>query len=419
MSLSRYRPAHIRVAPPEEVTTRNERAEVDPRDVGMTAREVESIWSSVVRMYRGGLHPAIALCVRHRGRVVIDRAIGHLRGNAPEDPPDAPKVLVRPDSLFSLFSASKAFTAMVVHLLHERGVLRLDDRIGEYIPEFAQNGKERATLRHVLTHRSGLPTVRDFPADLERIADWAHVIDVLCKAPALSEPGSQIAYHAISGGFILGEVVRRTTGKTVRTLLREEISDKLGLRDLDYGTERFDDLAQHAVTGMPPIPPLTYGVSRALGVDLFRAVELSNDPRYYQCLIPSGNVVCTADEASRFFQMLVNGGELDGVRVFDPETVRRAITPESGVSIDAYIGIPISYGMGFMLGNRGPSLFGWNAPNAFGHVGFSTVLAWADPDRALSACMMASGKPLVTPGQLRWMQSIYTIARTVPRVGLR
>ncbi|MGZ3478674.1 MAG: serine hydrolase domain-containing protein, partial [Polyangiales bacterium] len=187
MSLSRYRPAHIRVAPPEEVTTRNGRAEVDPRDVGMTERAVENIWSSVVRMYRGGLHPAIALCVRHRGRVVIDRAIGHLRGNAPEDPPDAPKVLVRPDSLFSLFSASKAFTAMVVHLLHERGVLRLDDRIGEYIPEFAQNGKERATLRHVLTHRSGLPTVRGFPADLERIADWAHVIDVLCKAPALSE----------------------------------------------------------------------------------------------------------------------------------------------------------------------------------------------------------------------------------------
>jgi len=421
MSLARLRPAYVRVAPEGAVTSRNVSAEVDPRDVGMTAADVDAIWASVVRLYRTGLHPALALTLRHRGRVIIDRAIGHLRGNAPNDPPDAPKVLARHDSLFTLFSASKAVTAMVVHLLDERGVIRLDDRIADYIPAFAQKGKERATIRHVLTHRSGLPTVRNFPADLDRIADWPHVIDVLCNAPALSAPGSRLAYHALSGGFILGEVIVRATGKTVRTLLREEITAKLGMRSFDYGLapERLPDLAKHAFTGLPPLPPLSWAVSRAVGIDLLDAVALSNDPRFYACLIPSGNIVSTADEACRFFQLLLDGGELDGVRIFDPRTVHRAVEASGVLEIDSFLGLPVRYGIGFMLGNAGPGLYGWNAPRAFGHVGFTTVLAWADPDRALSACLMTSGKPFVTPEQVRWMQAIYTIASRTPRVSSR
>ncbi len=400
------------------VTSRNTRAEVDPRDVGMTANDVDAIWASVVRLYRTGLHPAIALTLRHRGRVIIDRAIGHLRGNAPEDPPDAPKVPARHDSLFTLFSASKAVTAMLIHLLDERGVLRLDDRVADYIPEFAQKGKEHATIRQVLTHRSGLPTVRNFPADLERISNWEHVIDVLCTAPALSAPGSRLAYHALSGGFILGEVARRVTGKTVRTLLREEISDRLGLQTFDYGVvpERLPDLGRHAFTGLPPFPPFTWAVSRALGVDLHQAIGLSNDPRYYGCLIPSGNIVSTADEACRFFQLLLNEGELDGVRVFDPRTIHRAVEPEGVLEIDSFLGLPVRYGMGFMLGNAGPGLYGFRAARAFGHIGFTTVMAWADPDRALAACLMTTGKPFLTPGQVRWLQAIYTIAARTPRI---
>ena len=80
----------------------------------------------------------IGVCVRRRGKVVLDRAIGHLRGNSPDDPPEAAKVPIRASSLFSLYSASKAITAMVVHLLDERGVVHLDDPIAEYIPEFAR-----------------------------------------------------------------------------------------------------------------------------------------------------------------------------------------------------------------------------------------------------------------------------------------
>lgn len=413
-----FRPALVRVHPPKEVTSRNVAGETSPNDVGLAPADVDAIWRAAVGLYHTGLHPALALCIRHRGRVIVDRAIGHLRGNGPDDPPEAPKVLARHDSLFTIFSASKAVTAMLVHLYDDRGALHLDDPICAFIPEFGCRGKERATIRHVLTHRAGIPTVRDFPADLDKIADWSYVLRTLCAAPALSRPGQRLAYHALTGGFILGEILRRVTGKDIGTLLREDICKPLGLSTFRFGTsrERLSDLARNAYTGLPPLPPFTQFVSRALGVGMREAVDLSNDPRFYECLIPSGNIVSTADEACRFFDLLVQGGSLDGVRIFDPRTIQRATRHEGTLEIDSFLGLPVRYGMGFMLGSPGPGLYGWNAPRAFGHVGFTTVMCWADPDRALSVCLMTSGKPFVTPGQLRWAQLVYTIANRIPRI---
>src|SRR5688572_13624141 len=99
---------HVRVHPPERVSSLA--AETDPRDVGLRGEDVEEMWRAVVRLYQTGLHPAIALCVRRRGQVVLDRAIGHARGNGPDDPPGAELVLATPATLFNLFSASKAVT---------------------------------------------------------------------------------------------------------------------------------------------------------------------------------------------------------------------------------------------------------------------------------------------------------------------
>lgn len=418
MNVARWLPPYVRVHDVESVTSRNAAAEVEPTDVGLARRDVDAIWQAAIRLYRTGLHPALALCVRHRGQVVLDRAVGHTRGNCPDDPPDAPKIVARHDSLFTLFSASKAVTAMLVHLYDERGLLRLDDRIALYIPEFARRGKERATIRHVLTHRAGIPTIRDFPADLGYLTDWDYVVRRLCDAPALTPPGQRLAYHAISGGFILGEVLRRVTGKDLRTLIHDDIAAPLGMKTFGYGApaDRVGDIARHAFTGLPPLPPLTWMVARALGVGMREAVDLTNDPRFYGCVIPSGNIVCTADEACRFFQLLLDGGTQNGIRIYDPRTIRRATVHEGTLEVDSFLGIPVRYGMGFMLGNPGPGLYGWNAPQAFGHAGFTTVLAWADPDRELAVCLMTSGKPFVTPGQIRFAELVYTIARRIPRV---
>ena len=103
--------------------------EVAAGEIGADPEGIERVWEAVKRLYRSGIHPAIALCVRRRGRVVLDRAIGHAAGNGPADPPDSAKVLATPDTPFCIFSAAKAVTAMVVHLLDQRRLIHLDDPV--------------------------------------------------------------------------------------------------------------------------------------------------------------------------------------------------------------------------------------------------------------------------------------------------
>src|SRR5581483_9343447 len=132
----------------EPVTTRGE--EADAATVGLNPATVEQIWEGATDLYRAGVHPGLALCIRREGEVVLDRAIGHARGNGPEDPEDAPKEAMTPGTPACIFSASKAITALVIHLLDERHELHIGDRVAEYIPEYAQKGKEGTTIAHVL-----------------------------------------------------------------------------------------------------------------------------------------------------------------------------------------------------------------------------------------------------------------------------
>ena len=381
----------------EAVTSIARQQEVPPRDVGVAPEGVARIWSAVERLYSSGIHPAIQLCLRRRGQILINRAIGHASGNGPEDAPDAPKVLATPATPFNIFSASKAVTAMVVHLLDQRNLLRLDDPVCEYIPEFGVHGKQAITIRHVLTHRAGIPNLPPGAIELERLDDPDGIVQMLCEARPVSRPGRQLAYHAISGGFVLGEVVRRVTGKDIRAVLDTEIRKPLGFRWTSYGVQRRDlkRVATNYFTGPPPLPPLSTILNRALGVPFRETVQLSNDPRFLLGVIPAGNVITTADELSRFYQLLLNGGDLDGVQIFEPRTIRRATLEQSYLEIDFTLGFPFRYGMGFMLGGNWVSLYGADTPHAFGHLGFTNIVSWADPERQIAVTIMTSGKPLL------------------------
>jgi CubicO group peptidase (beta-lactamase class C family) len=410
-------PMHVRVYPADEVTSRNPEEEPRPGLAGLAVADVDTIWRAVIRLYETGLHPAIALCVRKRGRVVLDRAVGHLSGNAPATAIDAPKELVKYDSLFNFFSASKAVTAMAIHLLDERGLLHLDDAVAEYFPEFAKHGKDAITIRQLLTHRAGIPAVPGARIDVETVSDREHVLAILCDAKPLSVPGRRLAYHALTSGFVLGEVVRRVTGRDLRRVLREDVLTPLGFRSFDYGVSaaRIPEVAENAFTGLPAFPPQSWALERALGVGVREATELSNDPRFLTAIVPSGNVIGTANEASRFFEVLLREGQLDGVRVFSDRTVRRAVREQSYMQIDSFVGMPVRYAMGFMLGGDHFSPYGSGTPRAFGHIGFTNVIAWADPDRDISVGLMTSGKPFITPGQITWLN----VARTISKVTRR
>jgi CubicO group peptidase (beta-lactamase class C family) len=413
---ARFLPRHIRPYPIEAVESRNVAAEVPPGAVGLTRAAVDAIWAAATALYRTGLHPALALCVRHRGQVVLDRSLGHLSGNAPGDPPDAPRVLARHDSLFNLFSASKAVTSMLVHWLDEQGRVHLDDPVAEYLPAFARHGKDWVTLRHVLTHRAGIPAVPVKHADVSLLTDRARILELLCDTHPVSAPGRRLAYHALTGGYVLGAVIEQVTGQDLRDVLREVVLAPHGFATFNYGVppERVGEVALNAVTGLPAFPPYSWMLERSLGIGVEEAVRISNDPTFLTAVVPSGNIIGTANEGSRFFELLLRGGTLDGVRTFDHRTIRRAVAETSYLEVDSFLGLPVRYGMGFMLGGLWFNPFGARTPRAFGHIGFTAVLAWADPDRDLSACLMTSGKPFITLGQIRFLNLPAVISRQIP-----
>jgi CubicO group peptidase (beta-lactamase class C family) len=397
----------------ETVTSVREEWEVDPVEAGMTRDGVERIWSNVERLYRSGIHPAIQLCVRREGQVVIDRAIGHARGNGPDDPEDAPKVPATPETPFVIYSAAKAVTATLAHLLDQRGLIHIDDRVSEYIPEYAAHGKDAITVTHVLSHKAGVPNLPREAFDLDLIDDHDHILRILCDARPRTRPGKMLSYHAVSGGFIIAEIVRRVTGRGIREVLKEEILEPLGFRWMSYGVAPEDlPLVGHDyVTGLPTLPPLSNLLTRALGVPMAEIVEKARDHRFLTGVIPAGNTVTNANELSRFFELLRAGGELDGVRILEPRTIRRALTEQSYLELDLTLGAPVRHSSGFILGAKLLSLYGPDTELAFGHLGFTNILAWADPERALSVALITSGKPALYPE----LREVWNVTR---RIGL-
>ena len=400
----------------DAITSRAE--ETDPADVGLDPDQVEMVWRRVRGLFRSGVHPAISLCMRREGEVILDRSIGWARGVGPAEPRDAERVLNTPATPHCIYSASKALTAAVVHLLDQRGELHVDDRVAEYIPEYARHGKEEITISHVLAHRGGVPNLPPEAFALENVDDRQAILEMLCEQKPTSRPGASLAYHAISGGFILGEIVHRVTGRPIREVLAGEILDPLGFEWTNYGVppERVGEVAHAHATGAPVLPPLSNLLKRALGVSVDDVVRLSNQPEFLTGTIPAGNVVTTANELSRFFELLRCGGELDGIRIFEPRTLRRALSEQSYREIDFTLGFPTRFSRGFMLGAKALSLFGPDTEGAFGHLGFTNVLAWCDTERATSVAILTSGKPVLYPELPVFWNLTRTIGSAAPKV---
>ncbi len=407
---------------PEDLDAVTSRGQETPAEaIGLDPAAVERIWQAAVALYRTGVHPALQLCVRRRGEIVLHRAIGHAAGNEPQAAPDALRIPCTTQTPFNIFSASKAITAMVIHKLDEERLLHLEDPVCEFIPEFARHGKHRVTIRHLLSHRAGIPNLPPDALDLDLLGNPERIVGILADAKLRSRPGRLLAYHAVSGGFVLGEIVRRVTGSDLRNVLEDRVSRPLGLRWLSYGVAPADvsQVAVNAFTGPPVPPPLTRILKNALGTTLRHAVEISNDPRFLTSIVPSANVVTTAEELSAFYQCLLDGGAFGGVRVFEPRTVRHATAEQNHWELDFTLGVPIRYGLGFMLGGTPASLFGADNPQAFGHLGLSNVISWADPERDLTVALLNSGKPIVSTHVIRLVELMLAISRGMPKLPSR
>lgn len=381
--------------------------------------EVERIWDAARHWYAAGMHPAIQVCVRHRGEVVLNRAIGHGWGNGPDDPADAERVPVTTDTPFCVYSTAKGITTTVVHMLVERGAFSLDDRVCDYLPTYTSHGKDRTTIRHVMTHSAGVPFATGPKPDLRRMNDSEYAREMLGNLKPIYRPGLVHIYHAVTWGPLMREIISAATGRDIREILAAEILDPLGFRWTNFGVSEDDVplVAPSHVTGKPLPPPIARAFKLAIGGTTQRLIPFTNTPQFLTSVVPSSSTVSNAVELSRFAEIWRRGGELDGVRVMSPETLREATVERRRLRPDVATGlVPLRWGTGFMLGSKRFGPFGLDAPAAFGHTGLVNIAMWADPERDLAAAVVSSGKPGGHPEAKRYPAVLDAIAAAVPKV---
>lgn len=292
---------------------------------------------------------------------------------------------VAADTLFAVFSVTKGVTAAAVNMQAERGLLDLDAPIARYWPEFAQNGKDRITIRHVLSHRSGIPQM---PAGIttERMCDWQWMIEGLAKEAPQFETDTTNCYHGLNWGWLLAEVVRRTDPdrRPFGRWVQEEICRPIGIDSLFLG-----------------IPPeATPRVAKLFGppafVDDFGSMppaaapsaEIHNLQIVRETCDPGAGAICNARSMARFWAMLANGGQLGGVRLLEENTLRNGLAlRKNPLDVDLMIKMVALVGRaGWWVGGPGNRLVG-ESPNILYNPGAGGSIAFADLDQRLAVAI--------------------------------
>jgi CubicO group peptidase (beta-lactamase class C family) len=236
---------------------------------------------------------------------------------------------------------------------------------------------------------------------------------MLCAAKPLRHGGDWQAYHAITGGFILGELVRRVSGLSLPEALREWLAEPLACRNLTFGLpRRYWDQAPRSVFTGPAVPWLVDRFcQRLVGARFEDTVKIANEEAFRTAVVPSANVYATADEMARMFQMLLDGGEFEGRRVFQGESMEEIVRPVGGRQFDRVLLLPLRFSAGMMLGDSPAGLFGLRSRHAYGHIGLLHVMAWADPDREFSCAILCNGKTIAPSSFGRLLQLVVAIGR--------
>jgi len=257
------------------------------------------------------------------------------------------------DTITCVWSTTKTMTALCALILADRGEIDLDAPVARYWPEFAAAGKENVLVRHVLGHTSGLSTWHE-PVRTEQLYDWSTMTALLAEQAPSSEPGVVGAYHAVTQGYLVGEVVRRATGRSLATFFAEEVADPLGA-DFHIGLA-----AEHDHRIAPIIPPPTRAPeieARGPGNPHIPA-ELGRTEAWRRAEIPSANGFGNARSVAAVQSVLACGGQVRGVRLMSEAGCERVLD-EQFVGADEILGVRMCYGMGYSLRGRTCSWGGW------------------------------------------------------------
>ena len=354
---------------------------VDPESIGLDPEKLEELVRRVRREVEEGLLPSVQVAVAREGRVGLFETFG--------DADD--------DTMYCVFSSTKAVTSAAAWLLIAQGRLDVAERVVDIVPEFDTNGKEVVTVEQLFLHSSGFPSAPFRPLEWDdrdarfgRFARWR-----LNWAP-----GSRFEYHPTSSMWVIAEIIERRTGMDFRDFIRGRVIEPLGLTDLFVGLPagenyRVSELvhvgdgltsADYARLGVPE-PPVTEVTEEA--------ILTFNRPEYRAVGVPGGGGFATAAGLALFYQGLLHGGALDGPEIWSAETLAMGLEVRSGDLVDPLYGRRVNRALGVVVsGDADRNFRGFgrmNSPLAFGHGGAGGQIAWADPATGISIGYCTNG----------------------------
>lgn len=364
------------------------------------------------QLQRAPLAGGAAVAVYHRGQRVVD-----IRGGNR----DAAGNPWTPRTMSVSFSTTKGVISTLLHRLVDQAAIDYDDPVAKFWPEFGQQGKSGITIRQLLCHQAGLYDIRHLVDSAARMLDWDYMTSQLAAAAPAHRPGAMSAYHGLTYGWLVGEVIQRVAGRSVTELVRSEIAEPLGLDGFYIGVPD-DQIKRVAHLILPserlarirklekPMKQLQRALSFVrLPLDAGRmaAALAPKDIEHFdwssaatlRACIPAANGAFTARALAKMYAALANGGELDGVRLLSAETLQRATEIQTR-KIDRVVPFPMHWRLGY---HRAATTRG-NPARGFGHYGFGGSGAWADPENQLAVALVLNSG-LGTPfGDIRTAQ---------------
>lgn len=358
---------------------------------GHCAARFAAVRELFAREFETGAALGAAVCISVDGEAVVDLWGGH-----------CDRERTRPwsaDTLVNVFSATKAMAALCAHQLIERGLLDLDAPVARYWPEFAAAGKQSLPVRYLLDHRAGLPALRVALPEAA-LYDWAQMTAALAEQAPWWQPGTRHGYHALTFGYLVGELVRRVAGCSLGRWFREHVAGPLAA-EFHIGLAPEHEARVSPVHGRRSLPDAGANLRlrgpqaeflRALADPTSLTAAAFENPRHSpdavntlawrRAEIPSANGHATARGIARIYAALACGGALDAARILEPESIARATTEQASGPDAVLVGLQMRYGLGFLLPHAqvrfGPG------ERAFGHPGAGGSLGMADPERRVS-----------------------------------
>jgi len=373
---------------------------------GWTAPGFEGVRDRFEQNFTEGLDVGAAFSAYHRGQKVVD-----LWGGIADEATGAPWV---EDTMIVVFSTTKGATAVCANKLAQEGRIDVNAPVAEYWPEFAQAGKESIPVDYLLSHRAGVAWV-DTPLTLDEALAWEPMIRALEQQAPVWEPGTAHGYHAVTYGYLVGEVVRRVTDRSIGTYFREEIAAPLGL-DFHIGLPAELE---------PRVAKLIGGLSKSAGVDsaldpetraalneligpesklgkalsaggAFEDSDAFNTRPVHAAEIPAAGGISDARSIARMYAACI--GEVDGIRLLSADQVKDATTQRSEGPDIVILNLDLQFGLGFFVPS---TLLQLGGPRSFGHFGAGGSAGWADPDADLSFGYVMNRMDLGLAGDLR------------------